>query len=122
MLIDTHCHLDPELLLRGAGRGPRARPGGGVGGFVCVGVGGAGAGARRSRWRHARSDVVATVGVHPHDAAALDDALVERAAPTRPGAARGRGRRDRASTTTTTTRRASSSARCSRRSSPWRAR
>ncbi|HEY6558233.1 MAG TPA: TatD family hydrolase [Polyangiaceae bacterium] len=73
MLIDTHCHLDeshtpePDELLT------RARSAG-VGAFVCVGVGGLPSAQQALALAGRRADVVATVGVHPHDAAANDAA------------------------------------------------
>jgi TatD DNase family protein len=77
LLIDTHCHLDPEH----CGDGPepllaRARAGG-VGGVICVGVGGAEQARFAARLAAERPDVVATVGVHPHDAAQHTEALAE---------------------------------------------
>lgn len=77
MLIDTHCHLDPEH----CGEGPdvllaRARAEG-VGGVVCVGVGGAEQARFAAHLASERRDVVATVGVHPHDAEQHTEALAE---------------------------------------------
>ncbi len=75
MLIDTHCHLDGKP---GTDQAPEAWLGraraAGVIGFVAVGVGSV------ARARHAVSlaeqepDVVAAVGLHPHDAASWDAA------------------------------------------------
>lgn len=69
MLIDTHCHLDSKyaedadvILARAAEAGVAA--------LVCVGVGGAEAATQAVALSSRRSNVVATVGVHPHDAAA----------------------------------------------------
>jgi len=80
-VIDTHCHLDPKYASKGqpspAESLARARSVGVVG-FVVVGVG-----ERADEARHAVSlaksehDVVAAVGVHPHDAKAVDDALFD---------------------------------------------
>lgn len=76
MLVDTHCHLDPQYFPRGPEEVlDRAREAG-VSGFVVIGVGadlgparGAVALARRIPERAG-----AAVGVHPHDAQSLDDA------------------------------------------------
>src|SRR5205814_863776 len=74
-LVDSHCHLDPKYATRGQPSAEqvlaRARSIG-VRGFVVVGVG-----KDPSEARHAVSlarthgDVVAAVGVHPHDAATM---------------------------------------------------
>ncbi|MCC6648613.1 MAG: TatD family hydrolase [Polyangiaceae bacterium] len=75
MLVDTHCHVEPSRFEEGPdevlARARRA----GVRGFMVVGV----AETTRSAEdavalaeRH--PDVVAAVGFHPHDAAAIDDA------------------------------------------------
>lgn len=76
MLIDTHCHLDPHYFKEGADAVIARANAHGVTGFVCIGVGRdldpvrfAVALAER------RADVWATVGVHPHDASSLDDAV-----------------------------------------------
>ncbi len=74
MLVDTHCHLDPG----NAAEGPdaviaRAREAD-VGAFVCVGVGGVDEARHAVALAGRRPDVVATVGVHPHDAASWDAA------------------------------------------------
>jgi TatD DNase family protein len=73
VLIDTHCHLDddnsqgdPDALIE------RARAGG-VSAFVAIGVGGPAALRQTVALARRRPDVVCTVGVHPHDAATLDD-------------------------------------------------
>lgn len=75
LLIDTHCHLDPEH----CGQGPdvlleRARAEG-VGGVVCIGVGGLPQARFAVELAEQRADVAATVGVHPHDAASHDSVL-----------------------------------------------
>jgi TatD DNase family protein len=78
-LIDTHCHLDPHYF-PGPGAPDdvlaRARAAGVVG-FVVVGVGRDLAPARAAVALAERlpERVGATVGVHPHDATTLDDAL-----------------------------------------------
>jgi TatD DNase family protein len=75
MLIDTHCHLDrpsfpegPEPVLE------RARAAG-VGAFVVIGVGGVPLATAAVELARRRADVVATVGVHPHEAKSLDAEL-----------------------------------------------
>ena len=75
-MIDSHCHLDfkdfdpdrPAVL-------DRARAAG-VAGFVCIGAGsdlGPATSCVALAERHA--DIVATVGIHPHDAAAVDEPM-----------------------------------------------
>jgi TatD DNase family protein len=73
MLIDTHCHLDESHTTEADELLGRARSAG-VGAFVCVGVGGLVAAQQALALAERRSDVVATVGVHPHDAASNDAA------------------------------------------------
>ncbi len=77
-LVDTHCHLDPSYYPSGhAAALDRARAAG-VGGFVAIGVG-----ETLDAARHAievaagEPDVWASVGLHPHDARVLDDAMRE---------------------------------------------
>jgi len=76
-MIDSHCHLDeqncrggdPDTIL---GRARAA----GVDGFVVIGVGEALSEAREAVELAARyPDVWATVGLHPHDAQKLSDAM-----------------------------------------------
>jgi TatD DNase family protein len=75
MLIDTHCHLDPSYFPEGAEAVMTRARAQGVSGFVTIGVGHDLAPARRAvALAGACPDVWATVGVHPHDAAALDEA------------------------------------------------
>jgi TatD DNase family protein len=67
-LVDTHCHLDPGYFPEGPDPViTRAREAG-VAAFVCIGVGGAEAMQRAVALARERRDVVATVGVHPHEA------------------------------------------------------
>jgi TatD DNase family protein len=74
MLIDTHCHLDSEYFPEGADETlARARKEG-VTGFVCIGVGSLAQAQSALDLATRRADVWATVGVHPHDAAAFDSA------------------------------------------------
>jgi len=75
MLIDTHCHLDPEYFPEGEEEALARAHGAGVTGFVCVGVGSLAQAQSALAIAARRPDVWATVGVHPHDAATCDDAL-----------------------------------------------
>jgi TatD DNase family protein len=74
MLIDSHCHLDPTYLPNGPDEVLSRAEAAGVGAFVCIGVG-RDFGAARAAVALAdrRANVFATVGVHPHDAATLDE-------------------------------------------------
>jgi len=74
-MIDSHCHLDPqyfsadlqEVLTRARAAGVEA--------FVCVGVGRTLEAPRAAvALAAAEPDVFATVGVHPHDVAAMAEA------------------------------------------------
>jgi TatD DNase family protein len=73
-MIDSHCHLDPQYF--GADRSEVLERGRqcGVTAFICVGVGG-GLQAPRDAvaLAAAEADVYATVGVHPHDVAAMQE-------------------------------------------------
>jgi TatD DNase family protein len=77
MLVDSHCHLDTEYLPDGPDDVLARARAVGVSGFICVGVG---ADARAAQFAvslaRRRSDVWAVVGMHPHEAAALDDRLL----------------------------------------------
>lgn len=76
MLIDSHCHLDSTAFDDADEVLARARSAG-VSAFVVIGVAKTLDAARfaiRLAERHA--DVRAVVGVHPHDAAALSDAML----------------------------------------------
>ncbi|MEB2312032.1 MAG: TatD family hydrolase [Sorangiineae bacterium] len=75
MLVDTHCHLDPDNASEGPGPILERARAAGVGAFVCVGVGGVEPARHAVALAQRRADVVAAVGVHPHDAASWDDAL-----------------------------------------------
>jgi TatD DNase family protein len=76
MLIDSHCHLDPAYLPAGASDVLARARGAGVGAFVCIGVGSDLAAARAAvLLASERTDVFAAVGVHPHDAAVLDEPM-----------------------------------------------
>jgi TatD DNase family protein len=75
MLIDTHCHLDAEYFPEGEDETLARARSAGVTGFVCIGVGSLEQARSALAIAARRPDVWATVGVHPHDAAACDDAL-----------------------------------------------
>jgi TatD DNase family protein len=77
MLIDTHCHLDGRYCEGGVDEVLTRARSAGVGAFVAIGVGSLEAAREVVALSGARSDVACTVGVHPHDAATLDDALFE---------------------------------------------
>ncbi len=72
-LIDTHCHLDSEYFPDGPDEAiARARQQG-INHFVVIGVGADGSAAKQAvALSERRADVSATVGMHPHDAKALD--------------------------------------------------
>ncbi len=74
MLVDTHCHLDSKSCADPDEVIERARAAG-VGGFVAIGVGSLDAAHEVVGLANRRHDVVCTIGVHPHDAATLDDSL-----------------------------------------------
>ena len=76
MLIDTHCHVDPGYFPEGPDAVLDRARGVGVGAFVVIGVGEDLAPARLAFELASRlPDVWSTVGVHPHDAVVLDDAM-----------------------------------------------
>lgn len=75
MLIDTHCHLDPDGWDEGVAAVVERARAAGVGAFVCVGVGSLELSRAAVELARAREDVVATVGVHPHDAASSTSEL-----------------------------------------------
>lgn len=81
MLIDTHCHLDSKYFPEGAAEPiARARTEG-VAAFICIGVGSLERARETAALPEAHSCVVATVGVHPHEAEEFQDAqLAEYAA------------------------------------------
>jgi len=75
-MIDSHCHLDfkdfahdrSEVLTRARQEG--------VTGFICIGAGGdLGPAQACVALAEEHADIVATVGIHPHDASALDEDL-----------------------------------------------
>jgi TatD DNase family protein len=79
VLIDTHCHLDPQYFPAGPDDAIARANAVGVGGFVVIGVG-ADLGAARAAVALAKripERAGAAVGVHPHDATTLDDAAYD---------------------------------------------
>jgi len=77
MLIDTHCHLDEKYFPGGADPVIERARAQGVGAFVVIGVSHDLGPAREAiALAHRRADCHAVVGVHPHDATALDDAML----------------------------------------------
>src|SRR5690606_28119778 len=79
VLIDTHCHLDPQYFPAGADDVLARARAAGVHGFVVVGVGKDLAPARAAVALAKRipERVGAAVGVHPHDATSLMDAAYD---------------------------------------------
>lgn len=75
MLFDTHCHLDAESFPEGADAVISRANAAGVVTFACVGVGSLEHARAAVALAERRADVVATVGVHPHDASQLNEAL-----------------------------------------------
>jgi TatD DNase family protein len=68
VLVDTHCHVIDDAFAEGPDAVLERALGEGVTAFVCVGVGGLEAARRAVQLAERRADVVATVGIHPHDA------------------------------------------------------
>jgi TatD DNase family protein len=79
VLVDTHCHLDPQYFPSGPDEVLERARAAGVGGFVVVGVGTDLAPARAAVALAKRigDRVGAAIGVHPHDAVTLDDAAYD---------------------------------------------
>jgi TatD DNase family protein len=75
MLFDTHCHLDAGNFPAGAGEVLGRARSAGVGYFTVIGVGSLEAARGAVELAEQRTDVFATVGVHPHDASTLDGTL-----------------------------------------------
>jgi TatD DNase family protein len=75
MLFDTHCHLDSRSFPAGADEVLSRARSAGVERFAVIGVGSLEAARGAAELAERRADVIATVGVHPHDAKTLDDAL-----------------------------------------------
>lgn len=79
MLIDTHCHLDAEHFPEGPEAVMARARAAGVDHFVVIGVGpDAGSAEGAIALAEAHGDVSATVGMHPHEAQHLTDALFDR--------------------------------------------
>ncbi|WP_437311596.1 TatD family hydrolase [Sorangium sp. So ce388] len=77
MIIDSHCHVDPHHFREGADAVLDRARAAGVDAFVVVGVDADLSAARFAADLAARrADVHAAVGVHPHDASALDDRML----------------------------------------------
>ena len=79
MLVDTHCHLDPQYFPAGPDEVLERARAAGVGGFVVIGVGTDLAPARAAvaLAKRVSERASAAVGVHPHDALTLDDAAYD---------------------------------------------
>jgi TatD DNase family protein len=77
VLFDTHCHLGSRYFPEDAAEAMRRARGAGVSRFACIGVGGLDEAESAVALAKADADVVAVVGVHPHDAASADSALVD---------------------------------------------
>lgn len=75
MLIDTHCHLDAHSTAGATDDVIARAKSAGVGAFVAIGVGGAEHLKDVLALIEQRSYVVATAGVHPHDAATCSPEL-----------------------------------------------
>jgi TatD DNase family protein len=72
MLFDTHCHLDAENFPEGPEAVLARARAAGVGAFACVGVGSLAQMQAASALADQNRDVVATAGIHPHDASTAD--------------------------------------------------
>ncbi|MBX3228222.1 MAG: TatD family hydrolase [Labilithrix sp.] len=79
MLVDTHCHLDPQYFPNGPDDALARARDAGIGGFVAIGVGADLAPARAAIALAERlpERIGCAIGVHPHDAARMDDAMYE---------------------------------------------
>jgi TatD DNase family protein len=75
MLFDTHCHLDDASFPEGADAVLERARAAGVGAFTCIGVGSLALARAAVALAERRRDVVATVGIHPHDANTADAEL-----------------------------------------------
>ncbi len=75
MLIDSHCHLAPTTYSEGVDAVMERAHEAGVQAAVVVGVSGEATAREALSLAHRREDVVATAGVHPHEAAAQGDEL-----------------------------------------------
>jgi TatD DNase family protein len=81
MFVDSHCHLDPAYCPDGADAVIERARAAGVGAFVCIGVGSEAVARAALELAARRADVVATAGVHPHDAASFGLDLAAALAP-----------------------------------------
>lgn len=72
MLFDTHCHLDEGTFPEGADAVIDRARAAGVHAFACIGVGSPALARAAVALAERRVDVVATVGIHPHDASTAD--------------------------------------------------
>jgi len=79
VLVDTHCHLDPQYFPAGPDEVLARAHAAGVGGFVVIGVGTDLAPARAAvaLAKRVSDRAGAAIGVHPHDALTLDDAAYD---------------------------------------------
>lgn len=75
MLFDTHCHLDTGSFAEGADAVISRANAAGVSAFACIGVGSVEHARAAVALAERRPDVVATVGIHPHDASQTSAAL-----------------------------------------------
>ncbi|HTM44772.1 MAG TPA: TatD family hydrolase [Polyangiaceae bacterium] len=74
MLIDTHCHLDSKYFPGGAAEPILRAQAEGVAAFICIGVGSLERARETAALPDAHACVVATVGVHPHEAEQFQEA------------------------------------------------
>ncbi len=76
-LVDTHCHLDPQYFPAGPDEALARAAAVGIRGFVVIGVGADLGPARAAVGLAGRlpEKMSAAVGVHPHDAQSVDDAM-----------------------------------------------
>ena len=72
-LVDTHCHLDIGYFPEGADTVIERANQAGVGAFMVIGVGEASVVRQAVALAERRPDVVAAIGVHPHEAADLTE-------------------------------------------------
>lgn len=72
-LIDTHCHLDTGYFPEGADAVIARANEVGVGAFMVIGVGEAAVVRQAIALAERRPDVVAAIGVHPHEAAEMSE-------------------------------------------------
>ena len=72
-LVDTHCHLDSGYVPEGADAVIARANEAGVGAFMVIGVGEASVVRQAVALAERRPDVVAAIGVHPHEAADMSE-------------------------------------------------